>query len=56
LPTGPTSTAATSSSGTRSDLTHIPTVEEFPVMTHETVGFAIRPNGFFDENPALDAP
>ena len=36
--------------------THIPDVEDYPVMTLETVGFAIRPDGFFNENPALDAP
>jgi len=36
--------------------THVPTVEEYPVMTRETVGFRIRPDGFFDENPALDVP
>lgn len=36
--------------------THIPDVEEYPVMTMESVGFDIRPDGFFDENPALDAP
>jgi primary-amine oxidase len=36
--------------------THVPTVEEYPVMTRETVGFRLRPDGFFDENPALDVP
>ncbi len=36
--------------------THVPTVEEYPVMTTDTIGFALRPNGFFDQNPALDAP
>jgi primary-amine oxidase len=36
--------------------THVPTVEEFPVMTTENIGFALRPSGFFDQNPALDAP
>jgi primary-amine oxidase len=36
--------------------THVPAVEDFPVMNRETVGFSLRPNGFFDENPALDAP
>jgi Cu2+-containing amine oxidase len=25
-------------------------------MTTDTVGFTIRPDGFFDQNPALDAP
>jgi primary-amine oxidase len=36
--------------------THVPTVEEFPVMTRETVGFKLRPDGFFNENPGLDVP
>jgi primary-amine oxidase len=36
--------------------THVPTVEEYPVMTTDTTGFSIRPSGFFDQNPALDAP
>jgi primary-amine oxidase len=36
--------------------THDPSVEEFPVMTRETLGFKIRPDGFFNENPALDVP
>jgi primary-amine oxidase len=37
-------------------LTHVPRVEDFPVMNRETVGFSLRPQGFFNENPALDAP
>ncbi|MDQ6919025.1 MAG: tyramine oxidase, partial [Candidatus Dormibacteraeota bacterium] len=37
-------------------LTHVPTVEEYPVMTSDTVSFALRPSGFFNQNPALDAP
>jgi len=36
--------------------THDPTVEEYPVMTREVVGFTLRPDGFFDRNPAFDAP
>jgi primary-amine oxidase len=36
--------------------THVPDVEEYPVMTRETLGFKIRPDGFFDQNPALDLP
>ncbi len=36
--------------------THDPSVEEYPVMTTESVGFSLRPDGFFDQNPALDAP
>jgi Cu2+-containing amine oxidase len=34
----------------------VPTVEEYPVMTAETIGLSIRPSGFFDANEALDAP
>ena len=37
-------------------LTHVPAVEEYPVMTTDTISFALRPAGFFDQNPALDAP
>ena len=37
-------------------LTHVPAVEEYPVMTTETTSFQIEPDGFFDANPALDAP
>lgn len=37
-------------------LTHVPAVEEYPVMTTDTISFALRPQGFFDRNPALDAP
>ena len=36
--------------------THKVAVEQYPVMTRETVGFSLRPDGFFNENPALDAP
>jgi primary-amine oxidase len=36
--------------------THHPAPEEYPVMTADTVGFDIKPDGFFDQNPALDAP
>ena len=37
-------------------ITHVPHVEEYPVMTTETAHFHIEPDGFFDSNPALDAP
>ena len=37
-------------------LTHHPRVEEYPVMPTESLGFRIVPDGFFDANPALDAP
>jgi primary-amine oxidase len=36
--------------------THHTRPEDFPVMPHEAVGFHLIPDGFFDENPALDAP
>jgi primary-amine oxidase len=37
-------------------ITHIPHVEEYPVMTTESAHFHIEPDGFFNSNPALDAP
>jgi primary-amine oxidase len=37
-------------------ITHVPHVEEYPVMTTESVHFHIEPDGFFDSNPALDVP
>jgi primary-amine oxidase len=37
-------------------LTHVPAVEEYPVMTTDTISFAIRPAGFFNQNPDLDVP
>jgi primary-amine oxidase len=36
--------------------THIPRLEDWPVMPVTSVGFALRPDGFFDGNPALDLP
>jgi primary-amine oxidase len=36
--------------------THHPTLEEYPVMATDQLGFRIAPNGFFDNNPALAAP
>jgi primary-amine oxidase len=36
--------------------THHPTIEEFPTMSRESVGFQLVPDGFFDSYPALDAP
>jgi primary-amine oxidase len=33
--------------------THEPTIEEYPVMPRETVGFSLRPDGFFDRTPTL---
>ena len=46
---------ATSSSGTRPGYP-LDAVEDFPVMPTATIGFSLRPHGFFDENPALDVP
>lgn len=31
-------------------------IEDYPVMTRDTVGFSLQPDGFFDQNAALDAP
>lgn len=36
--------------------THIPRVEDFPVMPVETYNIHLSPNNFFDRNPALDLP
>jgi primary-amine oxidase len=33
---------------------HVVRPEDWPVMAVETVGFSLKPNGFFDGNPALD--
>jgi primary-amine oxidase len=36
--------------------THVPRLEDWPVMPVSSVGFMLRPDGFFDQNPALDLP
>jgi primary-amine oxidase len=36
--------------------THIPRVEDWPVMPVSSIGFLLRPDGFFNANPALDLP
>jgi primary-amine oxidase len=36
--------------------THIPRLEDWPVMPVSSVGFLLRPDGFFDRNPAIDLP
>jgi primary-amine oxidase len=36
--------------------THVCRPEDFPVMPVESIGFMLRPNGFFAENPAMDLP
>jgi primary-amine oxidase len=35
---------------------HVPRVEEWPVMPVDRIGFFLKPDGFFDGNPALDLP
>ena len=35
---------------------HILRPEDWPVMPVAPVGFMLRPDGFFDRNPALDLP
>jgi primary-amine oxidase len=37
-------------------LHHLPRPEDWPVMPVATIGFMLKPFGFFDENPALDVP
>lgn len=36
--------------------THIPRPEDYPVMPTAYIGFLLKPNGFFDANPANDVP
>lgn len=36
--------------------THIPRPEDYPVMPAAYIGFLLKPNGFFDQNPANDLP
>jgi primary-amine oxidase len=36
--------------------THIPRIEDWPVMPVSSIGFMLRPDGFFEGNPALDLP
>jgi primary-amine oxidase len=36
--------------------THIPRPEDYPVMPAACIGFLLKPNGFFDLNPANDLP
>jgi primary-amine oxidase len=37
-------------------LTHFPRTEDWPIMPVDTVGFKLRPEGFFDRSPVLDVP
>jgi primary-amine oxidase len=36
--------------------THVPRPEDWPVMPVNALGFWLKPDGFFDRNPALDVP
>ena len=36
--------------------THIPRPEDYPVMPTAYIGFLLKPNGFFNANPANDVP
>ncbi len=36
--------------------THIPRLEDWPVMPTAYIGFLLKPSGFFDRNPANDLP
>ena len=36
--------------------THIPRLEDYPVMPTAYIGFLLKPSGFFDQNPANDVP
>jgi primary-amine oxidase len=36
--------------------THVARPEDYPVMPTAYIGFLLKPNGFFDENPANDVP
>jgi primary-amine oxidase len=37
-------------------LTHIPRVEDWPIMPSAQMGFRLSPDAFFKRNPALDVP
>jgi primary-amine oxidase len=36
--------------------THVPRTEDWPVMPIASLGFSLKPDGFFEQNPALDVP
>jgi primary-amine oxidase len=36
--------------------THIPSLEDWPVMPVARLGFTLKPTGFFDQSPAMDIP
>jgi primary-amine oxidase len=35
---------------------HVVRPEDWPVMPVATIGFSLKPVGFFDRNPGLDVP
>ena len=35
---------------------HVPRPEDWPVMPVATIGFMLKPDGFFERNPAMDVP
>jgi primary-amine oxidase len=35
---------------------HVPRLEDWPIMSVERLGFALKPDGFFDRNASLDVP
>lgn len=37
-------------------INHITRMEEWPIMSVDTVSFWLKPSGFFDRNPSIDAP
>ncbi|CAB9499629.1 Copper amine oxidase 1 [Seminavis robusta] len=37
-------------------VTHVPRVEDFPIMNCEMTGFSLKPDGFNSGNPAIDLP
>ncbi|HET6881202.1 MAG TPA: primary-amine oxidase [Pirellulales bacterium] len=36
--------------------THVPRPEDWPVMPVASLGFSLKPDGFFDQSPAMDVP
>ncbi|KAK2989737.1 hypothetical protein RJ640_030230 [Escallonia rubra] len=37
-------------------ITHVPRLEDWPVMPVEHIGFMLQPHGFFNSSPAIDVP
>ncbi|KAH7550515.1 hypothetical protein JRO89_XS13G0206100 [Xanthoceras sorbifolium] len=37
-------------------ITHVPRLEDWPVMPVERIGFMLMPHGFFNSSPAVDVP